>query len=217
MLRSWRGSLGDWGAVALVVRPVLEPEWAWMCHRPDLPLSELLLDALASPDFKMSLSEWVSDSPFSNFTASASTGLSELFLNEMKRSCWWKFNFFSYCTERGWWCWCEWGMLLCKEVPKKGRPGSKKLSSQHCKRCSLSCNFTTEAFVKTSTWDHMGLAPSTRGRWIPQSQLWWAEIFSFFWGGEVGTWITFSESYHISLYQFPPQKVGIKKIGQIYY
>ena len=82
-LRSWRGSLGDWGAVALVVRPVLEPEWAWMCHRPDLPLSELLLDALASLDFKMSLSEWVSDSPFSNFfTASASTGLSELLFLE---------------------------------------------------------------------------------------------------------------------------------------
>ena len=122
---------------------------------------------------------WVA-SPFNYFTASASTGLSELFLNEMKRSCWWKFNFFSYCTERGWWCWCEWGMLLCKEVPKKGRPGSKKLSSQHCKWCSLSCNFTTEAFVKTSTWDHKGLAPSTSGRWIPQLQLWWAEIFSLF-------------------------------------
>ena len=123
-------------------------------------------------------------------------------------------SFFSYCTERGWWCWCEWGMLLCKEVPKKGRPGSKKFSSKHCKWNSLSCNFTSEAFVKTSTWDHMGLAPSTRGRWIPQSQLWWAEIFSlFFCGGEVGTRITFSESsaYHISLYQFPPQRWALKK------
>ena len=37
-------------------------------------------------------------------------------------------------------------------------------------------------------------------------------ILSFL-GGEVGTWITFSESYvyHISLYQFPPQRWALKK------
>ena len=153
-----------------------------------LPPSFSFLFRCSSISWFQDVTKWVSEwftffrifSNFNYFTASASTGLSELFLNEMKRSCWWKFNFFSYCTERGWWCWCEWGMLLCKEVPKKGRPGSKKLSSKHCKWSSLSCNFTSEAFVKTSTWDHMGLAPSTSGRWIPLSQLWWAEIFSLF-------------------------------------
>ena len=40
----------------------------------------LFLDALASLDFKLSVSQSLSDSPFSsNFTASASTGLSDLF------------------------------------------------------------------------------------------------------------------------------------------
>ena len=40
------------------------------------------LDALASLDFKLSVTESVSDSPF--FTASASTGLSELFIMDTK-------------------------------------------------------------------------------------------------------------------------------------
>ena len=37
------------------------------------------LDALASLDLKLSVSQWVSNSPFSSIKASASTGLSELF------------------------------------------------------------------------------------------------------------------------------------------
>ena len=37
------------------------------------------LDALASLDFKLSVSQSLSDSPFSSIKASASTGLSELF------------------------------------------------------------------------------------------------------------------------------------------
>ena len=40
------------------------------------------LDALASLDLKLSLSQWVSDSPFSSIKASASTGLSELLLQD---------------------------------------------------------------------------------------------------------------------------------------
>ena len=42
-------------------------------------------------------------------------------------------------------------------------------------------------------------------------------ILSFL-GGEVGTWITFSESYvyHISLYQFPPQRWALKKKDTYY-
>ena len=39
------------------------------------------LDALASLDFKLSVSQSLSDSPFSSIKASASTGLSELFCN----------------------------------------------------------------------------------------------------------------------------------------
>ena len=40
---------------------------------------EIFLDALASLDFKLSVSQSLSDSPFSSIKASASTGLSELF------------------------------------------------------------------------------------------------------------------------------------------
>ena len=40
------------------------------------------LDALASLDFKLSVSQSLSDSPFSSIKASASTGLSELSLRQ---------------------------------------------------------------------------------------------------------------------------------------
>ena len=45
--------------------------------------SETFLDALASLDFKLSVTQSLSDSPFSSIKASASTGLSELFVSNL--------------------------------------------------------------------------------------------------------------------------------------
>ena len=87
---------GPWARVSLDVPPPrLTTLWA--------------LVRCASISWFQDVTKWVSEwftffrifSNFNYFTASASTGLSELFLNEMKRSCWWKFNFFFIWYRKG--------------------------------------------------------------------------------------------------------------------